>query len=853
MADAGDIEAKGDIEKGSDGVVKRWLTELEQADKTESNWRKAGNEALSTYRLEEHNNDDLAKRKETFNILWANTETIRPVLYNSLPRPDIRRRYRDKDPLGKAISEVCERASTYSLDAQQADDIDFDAIMIAAVNDMLLPGRAITRVRYIPSFVQTEAVEGAEPVEGEEPAEEVAFEEVKYEQVQWDDFRRGPGKSWNLVPWIAFRHKLTKEQVQKEFPEFVDLVKYDATVKDDKTEQDRDDPDKEVFKRCLVWEIWDKDEKKVKFISPSYKDKALKIEDDPLQLQGFWCIPRPLYAIESSTTLIPSTKYSMYETLAKELENVTNRIRKIIDGLRLRGVYDARIPEIEKLFDSFDNAFVPSENITALMELGGLDKAIFTLPMEMYAEVLVRLYEYRQGLIQQIYEITGISDVIRGDTNPNETLGAQQIKANFGSQRLQREQREVQRYARDLVRITVEIVAEHFSVDTLRLMTGLKFPTDQEKQQAQQMQTVQMQQAQMQYQQMAQQAQMAGQQPPPPPPPPQPDPQLIKMMQTPSWEDIQKGMSNDMMRDFRIDIETESTIQAQQQQDQKNITELLSGITNFFASVAEPIQSGALTVEAAKSMIMAAVRRFKLGREVEDALEDIEAPKGPQGVPQEQVDEQMKQVQQQAEQQVQKTTQEMQGKAQEAEQRGKQMVDDAIGKAKEAEMKAMEMAKQAEAQMTAQTQAIQKQSTEAMTAEKARNAITEKGAALDYKQKVFDLTQQLKDVEDNYQEELFGLKQDVVDMQNAYKSECQTLKAAATKPAHMSGMNDKHMANREHEKKEKDESDSALKILTESLSRESQVRESNTAKMLEALSKPRKVVRSDDGTIEGIE
>ena len=832
----GSIEEVKDIEKGSDGVVRRWVMELDKASQTEKQWRKDGKKALATYRLEEYNNEDFAKRKETFNILWSNTETVRPALYNSVPRPDIRRRYKDKDPLGKAVAEVCERSLTYTIDTQ-----DLDTYMIAAVNDMLLPGRACTRVRYNPSFAEMEGAE-ADTETGEIP-EELTHEEIGFEQVQWDDFRRGPGKCWDEIPWIAFKHKLTKDEIGEKFPEFKDVVQYDATVYDEKTTGNDDDVDKEIFKRCLVWEIWEKKTKKVHFIAPSYKDKALDSKADPLNLAQFWPIPRPLYAIENATTLTPSTKYSMYETLAVELENVTNRIKKILAGLRLRGIYDARIAEIEKLFDSYDNTFIPTENVAALLEAGGLDKAIWTLPMDMYAEVLIQLKDYRTGLIHSIYEITGISDVLRGDSDPGETLGAQQIKANFGSQRLKREQREVQRYARDLIKITCEVITENFSIDTLRLMTGLNFPTNEMKQQAQQQLQMQAQQAQMQMQQAAVIAQQQGQQPPPPQPPPQPDPQILEMLEQPSWEEIQEVMSNDLMRDYRVDIETDSTIEAEQQEDQKNITDLLAGITNFMASVSEPIMSGIMTVDTAKTMLMAAVRRFKLGREVEDALEDIEAPQQNQGVPQEQVDEQMQQVQQQAEQMVQKATQEAQGKAQEAEQRSGQQAQDAISQAKRAEQESGAKAQEVEQKCKELITDIQKKATNDLAAEKARNQIVEKTQSLDFKQAIFKLEQQLVDAKNSYTDTLATLKTSVVDCQHNAKAESVAEKGKAAEGKKVA----------DGEKKNDGVMASVLSKITDLIESSTKDREDSTGKVVEELGKPRTVVRDDDNNITGIE
>jgi hypothetical protein len=82
-------------------------------------------------------------------------------------------------------------------------------------------------------------------------------------------------------------------------------------------------------------------------------------------------------------------------------------------------------------------------------------------------------------------------------------------------------------------------------------------------------------------------------------------------------------LRDDKQRSFRVDIETDSTISGNYVADQKAITELLEGVSAFINDAGPAVTAGYLPLEAAKAMIMAAVRRFRLGREVEDALDMI--------------------------------------------------------------------------------------------------------------------------------------------------------------------------------------------------------------------------------------
>lgn len=573
MEEAGTYDKKE--QKGEDGVVKRWLDEIKLADKRDKDWVADARNALKVYSGRSYKDQDHSKKKEVFNILWSNVETKRPALYNSSPRPDVRRRFRDESPIGKHVAEILERSLSFTIEE------NFEPEVIAAVNDMLLVGRAITRVKYVPTMGEASVDEFGQPVEPE-----VEYQEIDFDQVQWGDFQHGPAKRWKDVPWVKFNHLMVKEDVIERWgEELAELLTYNVTAHEDEKKDREEQDNKSIFKQVEIYEIWDKDKREVLFIAPCYKDKALEVMEDPLGLQNFYPMPPPMYAIENPTSIVPATEYGMYETLAQELESLTVRLGKIIDGMRLRGIYDSTLVEVEKLFDEQDNGFIPAEDVSRLIEGKGLDNAIWMLPIKEMAEVLQHLYKRRESVVQEIYQITGISDIMRGATNPHETLGAQEIKSNFGTQRLQRQQREVQRYIRDLIRIASELIAENFSSDMLSMMTGLKYPSAEEK------------------------AAMEQQENP--------------MAAMPSWEEIMQVLQSDMLREFAVDVETDSTIQNEQAQDEERVTKLLTGLMNFMDGMAPAVQQGILPIEAAKQILKVSLRRFKFGRELEDAIDTI--------------------------------------------------------------------------------------------------------------------------------------------------------------------------------------------------------------------------------------
>ena len=612
-AQAGSLKTAEDAGPGPEGVVARWAMELDLASKDEKFWRDCARDVNARYRDEADNSKGNTyttgryKSGGRFNILYSNIQTICPALYNQVPKADVRRRYRDKDDTGKVIADVMERALSFTI-----DEGNLDRYMRLAVKDSQLSGRGVTRVKYEAKF-------------SEEDDPEVEAEEVEFEHVNWSDFRRGPGRTWEEVEWIGFRHTFDYDECKENFPDTCKDIPLDYTPSGVGGD-DKGDAVTDTFKRAEVWEIWDKKKREVLFICLGLKERPCKKVDDPLLLKGFFPIPRPLYASDYTDNLVPIEPFRYYADQADELDTLTRRISGVIEACKVRGIYDSTISEMANIMDSGENMLVPATDVLPLMQAGGLDKAIWVWPIEKIAAVLIHLYTQREQVKTTIYEITGIADIMRGSSSASETLGAQQLKAQFGTMRLDDMRREVQRYARDLVRIAAEIIAEQFSPETMQIMTDVKLPSPEERAQAQ---------AQM----MAQQ--MQG----------QPIPaKLQQVLDAPTWDECMTVLRDDQQRTYRIDIETDSTIAGDQAAEQKNITELIAGISSFIQQAGPAVQMGYMPLEAAKSILMTAVRKFKMGREVEDALDMIgEDAEGEDG----QMDPQMQQMHQQMQEQMQ--------------------------------------------------------------------------------------------------------------------------------------------------------------------------------------------------------
>lgn len=619
-SDIGIKAANQSTDKAPDSEeVRDWLRELGEARKREKEFRREGKRVTEIYEGKAP-----VDSPTPFNILYSNTETMMPALYNSTPVPVVQRRFKDEDTVGLMCSQIGERALKYLIDDGNPEYTPFDDLMKSATLEGLLPGRGVTRFKYDATFTESPA-----PAKGTEAAEEsVSYETVCGEEVPWDRFLHGNAKKWKDVPWAAFEHFMTREELEKNFPDIGKEVPIAELVSNEgsETAEDKEETGSSSsasgtagVKVAQVFEVWDRIGKKVIFVSPNWRSGPLKKVDDPLALQGFFPCPRPLTFVIKISTLVPVSLYTFYETQAKELNIITTRINKITAALKVRGLYDNTVEGLDKVMNADDNTLVPAENVAALQQGNTLEKALFLMPIEKLVTVLQQLYIQREQVKTVIYELTGIADIMRGSSAASETLGAQKLKNQWGTLRLKKTQKEVMRYARDCLRIIAEIAVNKLSPETLKKMTGLPFPTAEEKAKAQQLQAS----TQAQLQQATMQAQAAGQ---PPPQPPEPPPGVMEALHSPTWEELLGILRDDMQRNYKIDIETNSTVDAEATEDKQDISELLNAISQFLNGVGPMVQDGTMPFDVAQGMLLAVVRRYRFGPELEDQLKKMKAP-----------------------------------------------------------------------------------------------------------------------------------------------------------------------------------------------------------------------------------
>lgn len=560
-----------------DAKAAHWQREIEEAKKRYRTFLEDGDAVVDAYRLQKADGNGMSG-KDKYNILYSSTETIRPNLYAQMPK--VRATLRNKDTasnvarVGSLLLEGCVE--------YVKDEEDFDSLMDNVVEDFLLPGMGVGWVRYEARFEDKTDDKGAKVLaEGGKPGEyqqSLLDEMVKIEYVYWGDFLTGQSRVWKETPWVAKRLWLTKGQATKRFgKEKANKLTY---TKRDNTGRDSADNPSETAE---AWEIWDRESRTAYWYAESLPE-LLDEKLDPLKLKNFFPCPRPIRAISNTRTFVPRALYSQYKSQAETLNVLTKRIRLLGEALRVVGLYDgSQIKLADILNPTAGNRMIAVDNWAMFAQNGGINGAVVWLPIDMVSKVLTELLQQREVCKNEIYEITGFSDIVRGVSKASETLGAQNLKANWASARLKKAQKEVQRFARDMLALVGELIAEHCSPETIAVFSALEIPE---------------------------------------PGAVQNDPKLQQQVQlfTQACEFIKK----ESRRVSTINIETDSTLMADDAIDREDRAKFLAASGAFLQQAVPALEATPELGPLLGALLMFTARSFPSARIIEDEFENVQ-------------------------------------------------------------------------------------------------------------------------------------------------------------------------------------------------------------------------------------
>ena len=561
-----------------------WYNTIAQYDKSFREWEARVPRIIKRYRDDSRTRNNPNAR---FNILWSNVQTIRPAIFARLPRPDVSRRFRDNDPVGRVASMMLERALEYEVEHYH----DYRSAMENSVLDRLLGGRGTAWVRYEPHIVAeqndlnsglagqdvgngvqiTEDADEAETENAElvESQERIEYECAPVDYVHWRDFGHTVARTWEEVTAIWRKVYMGRQALIDRFGEELGgKIPLDTKPDSDKWAQKQ--MAIEHHQAC-IYEIWDKEQGKVFWVSKSMGE-ILDEKDDPLQLEGFFPCPKPMYATLTTDSLEPIPDFVLYQDQANQLDTLANRIDGFINALKVRGVYDAAEPALSRLFsEGENNTLIPVKNWAAFAEKQGMKGAIDLVDITPIAQALTMCYQAMDQVKGQIYEIMGIADIQRGQTDPNETLGAQIIKSNNAAGRLKTMQHAVVDFATELLSIKAQIICRHFTDDTIVKISGAMQLSPQDQQLV---------------------------------------PQALQLLK------------DEPAKNFRIEVTSDSMIYQDEQQEKQNRVEFLTAVSQFMNQALPVATQAPELTPLLMEMLKFGVTAFKAGKGMEGLIDE---------------------------------------------------------------------------------------------------------------------------------------------------------------------------------------------------------------------------------------
>jgi hypothetical protein len=604
---------EGEVPAAERKSSKRWLQLITDADKDfarDFDERSTGIEKAYAD-MERLNN---AVRDRQFALFWANVQVLGPSIYSRTPVPVVQMRFKRKNPTGRAAAEMLEACAVTAFEQGK-----INGTMKLIRDDLTTTARGVAWVRY-----ESDGKKG---------------DRVCFDWLHRKDFRHEMARAWKEVGWVARAGYLTKPQLRKRFK----VAKEDLGDISFQVRKEDKDGDLSMKRTAKVWEIWHKEENKTVWVTEGF-DKVLEEGEPPLNLEDFFPCPEPAFGTTQRGTLKPISDFMFYKDQIEEVNQLTARIHSLSESLRLKGFYASGQGEIgdavEKAIASVEDRIVliPIKN-WALTGSGSAKDAILWLPIREVAETITALVALRKQVIDDVYQITGISDIMRGSTEASETLGAQQLKSQYGSVRVRDRQEELVRVALELTRISCEIMAEEFSKDSLVKMSqmddllrkdsevradirrleeqrrvidkqiddAMKDPEIQQQMQADPEAAAKAQQA---LQQAQQQLIGIGR-------------QIDKLEEEPTVEKVVKYLKDEKVRPFSLEIETDSTIQPDENMAKQRATEFVTAVGGFIGAAIPQVQMMPELAPLAAEMLKYAANQFRADRQLITKVEEF--------------------------------------------------------------------------------------------------------------------------------------------------------------------------------------------------------------------------------------
>ena len=579
MSNTASINSESDFANTPNGLAQKWQTEIQASQQELLKFHQDANRITQRY-LDKR--DAYSKEESKVNLFWSTMQVLLSMLYARPPKADVARSFQDyDDDVARVSGTMLQRLLNRAFD----DNVSaWDSAVRQGIEDWLVVGSGQIWLRYEvttePYEIPAVFDEYGQELSPAQEAERIVNEDAPVDYIYWEDFFYSPARTWHEIRWVARRVFMTKDQLVARFGEQIaaQIPLGNYSKKDQVNDQS---PKHDPWNKAEVFEIWCKEKRKVYWYAKAC-DVILDVKDDPLGLDGFFPCPKPLVANVTSSNFMPRADYIFAQDQFNELDEINTRITWLTRAAKVVGVYDKSAEGIQRVFNQgTENQLIPVDNWAMFAEKGGIKGQVDFIPIADVVNAIDHLRQYRQDKVTQIYEVLGVSDIMRGSSKASETAAAQQIKAQFGSTRIQLKQFYIADWITQALRIKAEIICKHFQPETIIKRSNIERTPD------------------------APLAMAAV--------------QLLK---------------DEEMNEYRINIEADSMAALDWAAERDAAVQFMQGLGAFISQVAPMAQSVPQAAPVLMSLLQWSVSKFRVSTQIESVLDQAISSLKQQGMPQ---------------------------------------------------------------------------------------------------------------------------------------------------------------------------------------------------------------------------
>lgn len=214
----------------------------------------------------------------------------------------------------------------------------------------------------------------------------------------------------------------------------------------------------------------------VKEAPESGKDEAPETEivdnSDLYGLSGFFPCVEPLLINASTKEFWPTPEYFQMQDILDDIHSIVGRMFLLTKAIRVRFFFDSSVRELKSLIGETGEGGglgIPNLEQSLMNGKGSLANLVAYFPVDEMIQGLNNMYKAFQQRLDMFYQVTGLSDLIRGQTNPDsdKTFGERQMEGKFALNRIEPYQRKLQEWIKQNYQLLMEMALKMFSDDSI--------------------------------------------------------------------------------------------------------------------------------------------------------------------------------------------------------------------------------------------------------------------------------------------------------------------------------------------------------------------------------------------------